>query len=106
MEAFKIGKSEENRVIVAKLKNIKQKEIVMEHKRKLKGSKTFIENDMTSQEMEIQNKIWTMAKKEMMEGEKVRVGYQKMFKQNKVYLWDKKDNTLKLKNDPNQTPKN
>lgn len=42
----------------------------------------------------------------MEKGERVKVGYQKIIKQNKVYVWDKNDNVLKMKNYQVQPSKN
>lgn len=97
VDAFNIGNREGKQVVVAKLKDHKQKTMVMENKCKLKGTATYIENDLTNKEKEIQNKIWDIAREEMKHGNKVKVGYQKMYKQEKVYTWDKQENRLKLK---------
>lgn len=100
VDAFNVGRMEENRVVVvAKLRNYKQKMMIMENKSKLKGTKTYIEGDMTSQEREIQNKIWIVAREAIKNGDRVKVGYQRMYNQEKLYVWDKKEGCLKLKSD-------
>lgn len=106
VDAFKVGRIAEKQVIVAKLKDFGQKKMIMENKNKLKGTNTYIENDLTNREKVIQNQIWAVAKNEMKNGDKVKVGYQKMFKNNKIYIWDKKDNALRLSTDQDPHPKN
>lgn len=106
VEAFKIGKNTENRVVVAKLKDHGQKTKVMENKSKLKGTRTYIESDLTRKEKEIQNKIWTIASEMIKKGEKVKVGYQKMFKRDQVFIWDVNGGDLKLRSNTDQTAKN
>lgn len=95
VDAFNIGRNADKQVIVARLKNFQQKRSVMENKYKLKGTRIYIESDLTGTEKEIQNQIWAIAKKEMEKGERVKVGYQKLIKQNECYVWDKKNNDLK-----------
>lgn len=106
VDAFKVGRIVEKQVVVAKLKNMVQKQIIMENKSKLRGTNIYIESDMTNREKEIQNQIWTLAKIDMAKGEKIRVGYQKIIKQNKVYIWDKNENVLKPKNEQVNPAKN
>lgn len=95
-DAFKIGKIPGKEVIVAKLKDRSQKIKVMENKNKLKGTRTYIESDLTSFEKEIQDKIWDHARDDMKDGRRVRVGFQRLYRDGKTYIWDKKANDLKL----------
>lgn len=106
VDTFKIGRNVEKQVIVARLKDFNQKRVVMENKHKLKGTRTYIESDLTNAEKKIQNQIWAIAKKEMEKGERVKVGYQRMIKQDGLYVWDNKYNDLKRDTNKTQRAKN
>jgi hypothetical protein len=70
-----------NKVIV-EMKEWSGKEKVMKQKGKLRErketEKIFINNDLTKQGREIQNKLRTIAKEEKMEGKEIKVGYGKI----------------------------
>lgn len=106
VEAFKIGKEKENRIVLAKLRDAAQKTIIMKSKRKLIGTKTYIENDLTKQERDIQDKIWTAAREARENGERVRVGYQRLYKQDELHVWDAKEGALKPRSGINHPSKN
>jgi hypothetical protein len=97
MEAYKIGKNEERKAIIAKIQTWEQKRDIMVNKKILKGKKIIIDNDLTRKEMNIQNKLREIAKEEESTGSKTKMGYQKITINNKMYVWNHKDNQLEYK---------
>ncbi|KAJ3647241.1 hypothetical protein Zmor_024770 [Zophobas morio] len=69
--------SEKYVIVVAKIENWDTKRAIMKQKNKLKGSKTFIEDDYTKQESERQKKIRGIAAAEKGKGVEAKVGYKK-----------------------------
>lgn len=57
METFKIGRIPGKQVIVVKMENRNEKMAVMRNKNRLKGTKIYIENDLTLKEKHIQDKL-------------------------------------------------
>ncbi|KAJ3644993.1 hypothetical protein Zmor_022688 [Zophobas morio] len=79
----------------------------MKQKNKLKGSKTFIEDDYTKQESEIQKKIRGIAAAEKVKEVEAKVGYKKMIWAGEVWHWDTKlDKLVKAPSHPKENPKN
>lgn len=73
-KAYKI-KSKENRIIViANLDSWEQKREVMSRKKELEKG-IWIEDDLTTQEREIQKTLRDIAKEEREKGNKARIGY-------------------------------
>lgn len=66
-----------------------QKEQIMKNKGKLKGSKIYIESDLTEHEQIIQKKIRDIAKSEKERGRQVKVGYQKIRIDGKWMRWNR-----------------
>lgn len=99
IEAYKIGRHEGKQPIIAKVQSWKQKADVMSNKRNLKGKKIYIDNDLTVKEMIIQKKIREVANEEVKMGSKVRIGYQKVIINNKLYEWNAKADKLCFKHE-------
>lgn len=71
-----IGKRDNRNIIVAEVDRWKQKRKIME---KNLGKGIWIKDDLTLKEIEIQQKLWDMARKEREKGDKrVKVGYKKI----------------------------
>lgn len=81
-ETFKISKTPGKKVILVKLRD--------------KGQKIKV----------LQNKIRENTENKIKNRMKVKVGYQKLYNQEKTYTWDKKINDLKLIKYSAQPPKN
>lgn len=97
-EAYKVGKNQENKIIIAKIENTKQKTLVMTNKNKLKGTKIIIENDLTKKELEIQRDIRLIAKEEREQGKQVKVGYQKLIINGQTWTYQQLPKREKPKN--------
>jgi hypothetical protein len=77
------------------------KEKVMKQKGKLRErketEKIFINNDLTKQGREIQNKLRTIAKEEKMEGKEVKVGYGKICNNEGIqWRWNEERGRLEI----------
>ena len=83
-------------LIVASLQNFEDKMEVMKKKSELKGSKIYIENDLTKNEQKIQAEILKIARDRKENGQKVRVGYRKIVVDGEEYRWDTKENGVVL----------
>ncbi|KAK4886832.1 hypothetical protein RN001_003103 [Aquatica leii] len=93
-EAFKVGKKSDSMVIVAKLKSRTQKQLILTNKNKLKGKSVYIENDLTKAELEIQSILRQHANEELKKGRKAKIAYQKLYVDNELYIWNKKQKQL------------
>lgn len=83
-EAYEINKG----VVVAKMEDWTEKREVMLNKSRLRGTNTYIDNDMTKQEMSIQKQLRDIAKHEREKGSIVKVGYQKIIINDKCLKWE------------------
>lgn len=79
--------------MIVKFKNWNKKVEVMGRKQKLKGSRIYIDSDLTANEREIQKDLRELAREEKNKGNIVKVGYQKITINDKIYKWEaiKKD---------------
>lgn len=71
---------------------------VMGNKKKLKGSKVYIENDLTKEERRIQAEIRKVAQEERKKGKKAVARYNKLLVNDQVWIWDHDKQTIKPKN--------
>lgn len=84
-----IGKDWAGRTLVrARMNNFEDKIQVLRNKKKLQGKDSFIEDDMTRKEREIQGAIRRRAKDERQKGNQVKVGYQKIQINGKWENWE------------------
>lgn len=96
-----------NGTIIAKMTSWPQKKKVLENKRKLKGTDTYIDNDLTAHERNIQRSLRKMAKEERTKGKLVKVGYKKINIDNVEYKWRDVINEESFRNEKTNTaPKN
>lgn len=79
--------SQGKEVIIAGLRNWEEKQEVMRNKYKLRGSKVFVNHDLTRAEREIQSRILEAAREERRKGREVKVGYQKIRVDGKWIEW-------------------
>ncbi|XP_066585918.1 golgin subfamily A member 6-like protein 22 [Prorops nasuta] len=81
-------KGEERKGIEVKLESREVKRKVMEGKNKLKGRKERIEDDLTWEERRIMGKVREIAEGQRRKGERVRVGYMKVWVNNEEWRWN------------------
>ncbi|KAJ3666844.1 hypothetical protein Zmor_002274 [Zophobas morio] len=99
--------SEKYDIVVVKIENWVTKRAIMKQKNKLKGSETFIEDDYTKQESEIQKKIRGIAAAEKGKGVEAKVWCKNMIWAGEVWHWDTKlDKLVKAPSHPKENPKN
>lgn len=82
---FEVGKREDNKIVIAKVKTFEGKLEVMTNK--LGRKKIYVENDLTVEKRRIQAIIKERAKDEKQRGKKTRVGYQKLNINGKEFRW-------------------
>ena len=84
-EAVYVGKVGEKKILVEM--EVDEKRNLMLKKSKLKGSKVYIDDDMTKYERDRQRKIRQWAMEERKKGMNVRVGYGKGFVNGREFVW-------------------
>lgn len=84
-----IGKDKQNRGIArVTFKNFDDKLQIMRNKSKLRGSDTYIDNDLTRGEREIQSVLRQRAREEREKGDtEAKVGYQKILMRGQWVTW-------------------
>lgn len=87
--AYKIRMKENKETIIASLGSWDQKREVMNRKRELTQG-IWIEDDLTKEERGIQMKLRERAREEREKGNKVKVGYMKLFIGDRVFRWNEK----------------
>lgn len=85
--------------VIVKLKNVEDKKRIMKEKRKLKGTKMFIDEDRTAEERKTQMKIKEKADKEKSEGKKVRMGFKKLWIEDQLFIWDEKKQEIRRRDE-------
>lgn len=60
----------------------------MENKEKLKGTKFYVDNDLTFKERRNREELWKIAKKHREQGKTVKIGYNKLIIDGEVCKWD------------------
>lgn len=87
-----------NSMLLVQLESWEEKMEVMGNKKKLKGSKVYIENDLTKEERRIQAEIRKVAQEERKKGKKAVARYNKLLVNDQVWIWDYDKQTIKPKN--------
>lgn len=82
------------KMIVAKIETWKDKMDLMKNKNKLKGTKIFIDNDLTKEELKVQAKLREIAYEENQKGRKTAVKYGKIFIDDVLWKWDRTENKI------------
>lgn len=85
-------------IVIAKLESWNKKKSIMEKRNKLKGSKVYIDNDMTVKERKIQKELRDVGRHERQKGSVVKVMYQKININNEIYKWEQLKDTQISKN--------
>ena len=93
VDAHYIGRGvEERKIIRVQLTNFDDKMTILKNKNKLKNTErfknTFIENDLTKQDREIQAAIRHRAREERSKGHEVRIGYHKLQVNGQWEYWE------------------
>lgn len=81
-------------VNVAEMCTWEENQAIMRKKAGLKGSKAFMDHDLTTKEREIQRKLTEMEMKERQEGKEVNVRYKKIRIEGKWSVWDDRKESL------------
>lgn len=83
---------------IIKMEKFTEKLEILRKKHRLKQAKNkiiYINDDLTKAEIEIQQKITEVAKKEKQNGKHVKMGFMKLYINGKEWKWDHKENKLK-----------
>ncbi|XP_072400326.1 uncharacterized protein [Diabrotica undecimpunctata] len=75
-------------VAIVKVDTMKDKELIMKNKSKLRGTRYFIENDLTQAEAKLQKELRDMAREEIGKGNETKVGYQKICINDEWWKWN------------------
>lgn len=102
------NKGKGNEIVIVEMTNWEQKQKIMAAKNKLKGTNIYIENELTWEERKIQWEIRSIAKEMRAAGKRVKIGYQKLISNGEVYVWEKNERGVVLKERENgeETSKN
>jgi len=87
-DAYMIRVKENESMIVAKLNSMYDKRMIMEKKSKLRGTRVYVDDDMTKSERDRQSAIRVWAKKERNKGMRVKVGFGRRWLNGKEYVWE------------------
>lgn len=95
IKEIKAGKEEKGKMVIVKLKSEESRRRILENKRKLRGKEIWIEEDQTFKERKMKWKLRQIAGEEERRGERVRIGYGKLWIGSEVWLWDEKEEELR-----------
>ncbi|XP_024888585.1 uncharacterized protein PFB0145c-like [Temnothorax curvispinosus] len=98
-EIQEIGNGE-YKMRLLKCKNWEAKRDIMKKKKEL-GRKygSFLDDDLTKQERQIQTEIRKIAREKREKGKRVTIGYQKMWEDNKEWRWNESKGRLEGRED-------
>ncbi|KAJ3666632.1 hypothetical protein Zmor_002067 [Zophobas morio] len=91
---YQVQTQKSNPLIIAKVNNWQEKMLIMKNKKNLKGSKKFIEDDMTSMERETQWKLRQIARENRAMRKRAKVMYQKIIIDGEGWKWNPVDEVL------------
>ena len=91
---YQVQTQKSNPLIIAKVNNWQEKMLIMKNKKNLKGSKKFIEDDMTSMERETQWKLRQIARENRAMRKTAKVMYQKIIIDGEGWKWNPVDEVL------------
>jgi len=92
-KAFKLRIGGGRYIVVAMLENWEQKRDIMRKKRELK-ERIFIDDDLTKKEREMQGYLREKAKEEKVKGNRAKIGYAKIWVNDKCYWWNEREKRL------------
>ena len=87
-----------NRGVLVQMETLEAKRRVMRNRRLLKGSRIYVDDDLTRSEREIHKKLGEQAKKEEAGGRKVKRGYMKLIIDGVCWKWDERRGKLEKQN--------
>ena len=82
--------------VLVQMESLEAKRRIMRNRR-LKGSRIYVDDDLTRSEREIQKTIWEQAKKEEAKGRKVKRGYMKLIIRRSVLKMGGKEKKIREK---------
>lgn len=91
-KAYRIRIKEKD-IVIASLDSWVQKREIMSKKRDLKQG-IWIEDDLTKEEREVQRRLRERAREEREKGKKVKVGYMKLYIEDRIFRWNEKRREL------------
>lgn len=95
------------KLAIVKIMDYEDKRKVMREKRKLKGTRVYIDDDRTEQEQKIQIIIKKRAIEEKNNGNNVKIGFKKIWINGEEWKWNEKNMEIeKNERKQNQTTKN
>lgn len=95
------------KLAIVKIMDYEDKRKVMKEKRKLKGTRVYIDDDRTEQEQKIQIIIKKRAIEEKNNGNNVKIGFKKIWINGEEWKWNEKNMEIeKNERKQNQTTKN
>ncbi|KMQ84813.1 hypothetical protein RF55_17072 [Lasius niger] len=85
---IRAGNEERGKMVLVKLESEEDRKNILENKRKLKGKEIRIEKDLTFREIKMKWRLRQIAEEEKRKGERVRVGYGKVWIGNEIWFWN------------------
>lgn len=95
-----ISKEKNRETLLVEIANWEMKMSIMKNKSKIKGTKIFIDNDLTKEERIMAACIRKMAKEERSQGKEVKVEYKKLQVDGQLFVWESKLQKLVEKAEP------
>ncbi|XP_043280473.1 uncharacterized protein [Venturia canescens] len=93
-DAIKLGRMTDNQTVLAVFGSFAEKRIVMKCRTELKGSRVYLDDDLTKSQREIQWRIWKQAKAEIAKGSQVKKGYMKLIVDGICWRWNEQTGRL------------
>lgn len=100
-QVFTVGKDKNKQAVIVKMHNWEAKKEIMQQKKRLYGTKVYIENDLTLKERATQIKLKEIADKLKEEGKRVKIGYKKLIINNVIHIWDEGKEMIKIHDSKN-----
>lgn len=92
---IRAGNEGKGKMVLVRLKTEEDKRKILENKRKIKKKEIWIEEDLTFGERKMKWKLRQIMEEEERKGEKVKVGYGKIWIGNELWFWDEEMEELK-----------
>lgn len=86
-----ISKQKEGNIVLVEMNTWDEKQAIMKNKFRLKGTKVYVEHDLTLEERRIEAEIRRIAREERKKGKQVKIGYKKVIINGEIYEWSKQD---------------
>ena len=92
------NESDNGLAVLVHLGSLEEKQEIMRNRVNLKGTKIYVDDDLTRREREIHKKIWQRAKEEEAKGSRVKRGYMKLIVDGKCWKWNERLDRLVIPN--------